>query len=111
MNYAIMTTDEIGGLFSDWYKDTHGFRPRFVDFNDREELIRQCEQLGSYHDKMQETFAGREELRENGWIIQETDPELQQQAYWLAKERDAWKLENWGEEFNEARHYEVKVAA
>lgn len=111
MNYETMSTDEIGGMFSDWYKDTHGSRPRFVDFNDREELIRQCELLRSYHDKMQETFEGREQLREDGWFIQETDPELQKMAYFLAKERDQWKLENWGESFNEARHYEPKVAA
>jgi len=111
MNYETMSTDEIGGMFSDWYKDTHGSRPRFVDFNDREELIRQCELLRSYHDKMQETFEGREQLREDGWMIQETDPELQKMAYFLAKERDQWKLENWGESFNEARHYEPKVAA
>lgn len=111
MNYAIMSTDELGGLFSDWYKDTHGSRPRFVDFNNREEIINQLQLLENYHNKMHETFEGREQLREEGWVIMETDPELQKMAYFLAKERDQWKLENWGESFNEARHYEPKVAA
>lgn len=111
MNYEKMSTDELGGLFSDYYKDTHGSRPRFVDFNDREELIRQLDLLNNYHDKMQETFESREQLREDGWIIHETDPEMQKMAYFLAKERDKWKLDNWGEEFNEARYYEPKVAA
>lgn len=111
MNYAEMTTDSLGDLFSDWYKDTHGSRPRHISYDDREGLIAGLEQLGAYHDKMNETFAGREELREGGWIIKETDPVLQQQAYWLAKERDQWRLDNWGETFNEARHYEVEVSA
>jgi hypothetical protein len=111
MNYEKMSTDELGGLFSDYYKDTHGSRPRFVDFNDREELIRQLDLLNNYHDKMQETFEGREQLREDGWLVQETDPELQKMAYFLAKERDKWKLDNWGESGNEARHYEPKVVA
>jgi hypothetical protein len=110
MNYGKMSTDELGGLFSDYYKDTHGSRPRFVDFSDRDELIRQLELLNNYHDKMQETFEGREQLREDGWIIHEVKPELQMQAYYLAKERDLWKLENWGETFNEAQHYEAKAA-
>jgi hypothetical protein len=111
MNYGKMSTDELGGLFSDYYKDTHGSRPRFVDFTDREELIRQLELLENYHTKMQETFEGREQLREDGWLIYETDPEMQKMAYYLAKERDQWKLENWGEAGNEARHYEPKVTA
>ena len=111
MKYNDMSTDELGGLFSDYYKDTHGSRPRFVDFSDRAEVIRQLELLDNYHAKMHETFESREQLREEGWIIQESDPELQKMAYFLAKERDQWKLENWGESFNEAQHYEVKVAA
>ena len=111
MNYGKMSTDELGGLFSDYYKDTHGSRPRFVDFSDREELIRQLDLLENYHSKMQETFEGREQLREDGWLIYETDPEMQKMAYFLAKERDQWKLENWGESGNEARHYEAKDVA
>jgi hypothetical protein len=43
---------------------------------------------------MKESFAGREELRTNGWVIEETDPELIKQAKWLADERkreyEAW---------------------
>jgi hypothetical protein len=111
MKYDKMSTEDLGNLFSDYYKDTHGSRPRFVDFNDRGEVIRQLQLLDEYHAKMQGTFQGREQLREEGWVIQETDPELQMQAYWLAKERDMWKLENWGEDFNEAAHYLPKVAA
>jgi hypothetical protein len=36
---------------------------------------------------MKSTFAGREELRENGWVVEETDPELAKRAKWLADER------------------------
>jgi hypothetical protein len=115
MNYENMTTDEIGGIFSDWYKDTHGFRPRHVSYSDREGLINGCNELAAYHDKMQQTFEGREELRENGWIIQETDPQLKKQAYWLATERDNWKRkeygDDWVESLAEARHYLPQEAA
>ncbi len=115
MDYAKMTTDEIGGIFSDWYKDTHGFRPRHVSFDDREALINGCNELASYHDKMNETFEGREELRSQGWIIHETDPQLQKHAYWLAQERDNWKRtqygEDWVDSLAEARHYAPKEAA
>jgi hypothetical protein len=115
MDYASMTTDEIGGIFSDWYKDTHGFRPRHVSFDDREALINGCMELAAYHDKMNETFEGREELRENGWIVHEVDPELQRRAYWLAQERDRIKkeqyAEHWHDSLAEARHYAPKEAA
>jgi hypothetical protein len=115
MDYSKMTTDEIGGIFSDWYKDTNGFRPRHVSFDDREALIEGCKQLAAYHDKMNETFEGREELREGGWIVHEEDPELQQRAYWLAQERDRFKQQQYGDDWvdslAEARHYAPKEAA
>jgi hypothetical protein len=115
MNYENMTTDEIGGIFSDWHKDTYGFRPRHVSFDDREALIEGCKQLAAYHDKMNETFEGREELREGGWIVHEEDPELQQRAYWLAQERDRFKQQQYGDDWvdslAEARHYAPKEAA
>jgi hypothetical protein len=115
MKYEHMTIDEIGGIFSDWHKDTYGFRPRHVSFDDREALIEGCKQLAAYHDKMNETFEGREELREAGWIIQETDPQLKKHAYWLATERDNWKRkqygDDWVESLAEARHYLPQEAA
>jgi hypothetical protein len=54
-------------------------------------------------------------LRENGWIIQETDPQLKKQAYWLATERDNWTRkeygDDWVESLAEARHYLPQEAA
>ena len=44
-------------------------------------------------DKMKETFAGREELRERGWVIDEVEPELIEQAKWLEEERQLKYLE------------------
>ena len=32
--YELMDIDELGDLFSDYHKDVHGFRPRYVDMND-----------------------------------------------------------------------------
>ncbi len=64
------------------------------DWNNRNWLISNIEKIHDAMDKMKETFSGREELRTNGWIIEETDPELAKQAKWLADERkreyDAW---------------------
>ena len=42
---------------------------------------------------MKETFAGREELRANGWVIDETEEELALQAQWLADERSREQAE------------------
>jgi hypothetical protein len=38
-------------------------------------------------DAMKSTFEGREELREQGWVVEESDPELAKRAQWLADER------------------------
>jgi hypothetical protein len=36
---------------------------------------------------LKQSFAGREELRINGWHIEETNPGLAKRAKWLADER------------------------
>lgn len=104
-----MSLFELGETFSDYHKDTYGFRPRNVDFSDRDELMHQLNIIHTYHDRMNETFAGREHLRDSGWIVQETDANLQQHAYWLARERDEKFREScpelWRESGAEARHY------
>ena len=82
--------DSLQGYFSDFHKDFYGSRPRFgtdEQWNDREWLIDNINGIHKQMDGMKETFAGREMLRESGWVIEETDPELAKQAKWLAEER------------------------
>jgi hypothetical protein len=98
MIYSKYSVDELQGYYSDFHKDFYGYRPRgfgtVEQWNDRDWLIAQIEQIHDAMDKMKESFAGREELRTNGWVIEETDPELAKQAKWLADERkreyDTW---------------------
>jgi hypothetical protein len=44
-------------------------------------------------DQLKLTFEGREQLREQGWIIEETDSELAQHSKWLAQEREREQAE------------------
>ena len=87
-----LSVDELQGYFSDIHKDFYGFRQRHLIseslWRDRAYLVCQIEQIHDIMDSMKLTFAGREELRQNGWVVEEEDPELAQQAEWLARERD-----------------------
>jgi hypothetical protein len=98
MSYAKLSVEELQGYYSDFHKDFYGFRPRGFgtpeQWNDRDWLIVNIEKIHGAIDSMKKTFSGREELRTNGWVIEETDPELAKQAKWLEDERkreyDAW---------------------
>lgn len=79
--------DELVGILSDYSKDVHGYRLR-MNGESKENVIKALEGIDKYMDNMHSTFAGREELRQNGWIIEESDPELAQQAKWLSAERE-----------------------
>ena len=91
MSYAKLSVEELQSYFSDFHKDYYGFRPRGFgtpeQWNDRDWLIANIEQIHGAIDAMKATFKGREELREQGWVVEETDPELAKQAKWLADER------------------------
>jgi predicted ATPase len=88
---ADLTVEELQGYFSDFHKDFFGFRPRYAtpeQWRSREWLEASINAIHNTMDKMKETFAGREELRSRGWIIDEPIPELVEQARWLQQERD-----------------------
>lgn len=113
MSYANLSVEELQGIFSDFHKDFYGFRPRGFgteqDWNNREWLQSQIDGIHNHFDQLKQTFAGREELRQNGWVVEETDPELAKQAKWLADERkremDEWaaKMEaDWLEQMEKA---------
>ena len=69
MDYTLCSTEALASVFSDYYKDMHGIRPRWVDHTDREALIRGLDSLDSYMHAMRSTPEGREQLRENGWVV------------------------------------------
>lgn len=113
MSYANLSVEELQGYFSDFHKDYYGFRPRGFgteeQWNDREWLIAQIDQIHNAMDFMKSTFEGREELRQNGWLVEESDPELAKQAKWLADERkreqDEWAAKmdaDWAEQMEKA---------
>lgn len=83
--------EELQGYYSDFHKDFYGFRPRggtAKQWASKEFLVAQINMIHDQMDMLKETFAGREQLREQGWIIEETDSELAQNAQWLAQERE-----------------------
>jgi len=86
------SVEELQGYFSDFHKDFYGFRPRTLgsdaDWRDRGWLEQQIDAIHTVMDSMKATFAGREELRQRGWVVEEADPELAAQAHWLQQERD-----------------------
>lgn len=89
--FTDFTVEELQGYYSDFHKDFYGFRPRGADvkqWNGKEYLVKQINSIHDQIDSLKLTFEGREQLREQGWIIEEPDSELAQQAQWLAQERE-----------------------
>jgi hypothetical protein len=90
------SVEELQGYYSDFYKDLNGIRPRFAsdtEWNSKQFLVTQINLLHVQMDQLKETFEGREQLREQGWIIEEPNAELAQQAHWLAQEREREQAE------------------
>ena len=88
---AQYTVEELQGYFSDFHKDFCGFRPRYAtpeQWRSRQWLEDSINAIHDQMDRMKETFAGREELRAGGWVVEEPTPELAEQARWLQQERD-----------------------
>lgn len=76
--------------FSDFYKAFYGHRPRYAssaEWVSAAWLKGEIQAITNVIDEMKKTFAGREELRSNFWVVEETDPVLAQRAKWLADER------------------------
>ena len=73
---AQYTVEELQSYLSDFHKDFYGFRPRYAtpeQWRSREYLEASINAIHNTMDRMKETFAGREELRANGWVIDEAD--------------------------------------
>jgi hypothetical protein len=75
--------EELQSYFSDFHKDFYGMRPRFAtpeQWRSREWLEASINAIHDTMDTMKETPAGRAELRANGWVIEETDFDIIEQA-------------------------------
>jgi len=89
--FTDFSVEELQGYYSDFHKDFYGFRPRGLSeeqWASKQYLVDQINSIHNHMDMLKETFEGREQLRESGWIIEETDSEMVQQAQWLAQERE-----------------------
>lgn len=70
------TVEELQSYFSDFHKDYFGFRPRYAtpeQWCDREYLEAGINRIHDTMDAKKLTFAGREELRAAGWVVNEED--------------------------------------
>jgi len=94
--FTDFSVEELQGYYSDFHKDFYGFRPRGADpaqWTNKQYLVEQINLMHDYMDQLKLTFEGREQLREQGWIIEEPNAELAQQARWLAQEREREQAE------------------
>jgi hypothetical protein len=70
------SVEELQGYFSDFHKDFYGTRPRWgteEQWNDRSWLVTNIDNIHTAMDNMKKTYSGREQLRSEGWIIDEAD--------------------------------------
>jgi hypothetical protein len=73
---AQYTVEELQSYLSDFHKDFFGFRPRYAtpeQWRSREYLEASINAIHNTMDTMKKTFSGREELRANGWIVDEAE--------------------------------------
>ena len=73
---AQYNVEELQGYFSDFHKDYYGMRPRFAtpeQWRDREWLESSINAIHDAMDAMKKTFSGREQLRAEGWVVDEAD--------------------------------------
>jgi hypothetical protein len=84
---AQYNVEELQGYFSDFHKDFFGFRPRYAtpeQWRSREWLEAAINAIHNTMDKMKLTAEGRAELRSQGWVIEEPDFDVLEQAEELA---------------------------
>jgi hypothetical protein len=80
---AQYNVEELQSYLSDFHKDFFGFRPRYAtpeQWRDREYLEASINAIHNTMDKMKETSEGRRELRSRGWVVEETDFDVLEQA-------------------------------
>ena len=71
-----MNVDELQSYYSDFHKDYYGFRPRSAtpeQWRSRDWLIESINGIHDAFDVMKKTSEGREQLRAEGWRIDESE--------------------------------------
>ena len=84
---ADLTVEELQSYLSDFHKDFFGFRPRYAtpeQWRDCEYLEASINAIHNQMDRLKETRVGRDELRANGWVVEESDFDVLEQAEELA---------------------------
>jgi hypothetical protein len=88
---AKLDVEGLQGYFSDFHKDFYGTRPRFAtpeQWRDRAWLESQINAIHDAMDAMKKTFSGREQLRSEGWVVDEAEfadiVDLMEYAEWCA---------------------------
>jgi pyridoxine/pyridoxamine 5'-phosphate oxidase len=71
-----MSVDDLQSYYSDFHKDYFGYRPRSStpeQWVNRDWLIEQINGIHNAMDEMKKTYGGREQLRAEGWHLDEKD--------------------------------------
>ena len=76
-NFDDLTVEELQSYFSDFHKDYYGFRPRGIytpaEWQNRDVLVKAINGIHDVMDEMKKTPEGREQLRSEGWQIDESE--------------------------------------
>jgi hypothetical protein len=75
-SFENLSLDELQSYFSDFHKDYYGFRPRFAtpeQWRNRDWLIQSINGIHDDFDRLKKTPAGRNQLRTDGWQIDESE--------------------------------------
>ena len=75
-HYENLNVDELQSYLSDFHKDFYGYRPRYAtpeQWTNRDWLIERIDVIHSVMDDMKKTPAGRNQLRLDGWHIDESE--------------------------------------
>jgi hypothetical protein len=87
-DFTDLSIDQLQSYYSDFHKDFYGWRPRGAtpeQWTDREFLVDRINAIHTAMDVMKASPAGREQLRADGWVVDE--PEVidpQEYADWSA---------------------------
>ena len=72
-----LTVEELQSYFSDFHKDYYGFRPRGIytpaEWQNRDVLVKAINGIHDAMDEIKKTPEGREQLRSEGWQIDESE--------------------------------------
>jgi hypothetical protein len=82
--------EQLQSIYSDFHKDYYGFRPRGSSdeqWNSAEWLRAAIQSIKDEMEVRKLSFEGREQLRREGWHIEETDPVLKFAAEMAEQER------------------------